>query len=267
MRVLVLLIPAIFIIQIEVNLSLLMPTNEEPISRTLVVIQDIVFKTLQKKAMNAVQVFTNGDSSSMDLSLLVRTFNANCTYQIESHSPVTDDHDDIMALFVNGSMSLRLLTSSLHAVAHPIRKYFIIAYSDCSSSHSFKEIKEIFEEFWNLQIADVVLVCPKLETIEVFTFYPYAKDHCNKVEPILVTSNEDYFPPKNFDFHGCSLSAAFYTEPPHFIDDSISKGIDAELIKYLSKLFNFQVSPEILTKSEASKMLDPESDFFKKVSF
>lgn len=249
-----------FVVLLFVTLITAVPFNIQPHSRTLEVIQDIISRSSQTKALDAVQVFTKGDYS-MDLSLLFDYLNMNYPYQIASESHITEDHGYILTLlFVNDSMSLKFLTSSLHKTFDTITRYFIIAYSNCDLT----EINDIFEEFWKLQIADVILVCPRLETTELYTFYPYAKDHCNKVEPVLVSSKEDYFPPKNFNFHGCSLRAAVYIEAPHFIDGP-TKGIDAELIKFLSGSLNFTVLFEDLNVSDAREIHDPKSNYFKKV--
>lgn len=241
----------------------LQPTNQEQNSKTLRVIQDILSKTLQKNTMNAVQIFTKGDS--MDSSVIIDHSNMNHTYLIGLESPITDEHGNIMTLlFVNDSMSLKSLTSSLYGALHKIRRYFIVTLSNCGYAQSLTTIKDIFEELWKLQISNVILVCPKLETTELYTFYPYSKDHCNKVEPVLVMSKENYFPPKNLNFHGCSLRAAIYMEAPHFIG-SPTKGIDAELLTFLTKSLNFKIFPEFFNQSQAIEIHDPKSGFFKKV--
>lgn len=243
--------------------------NKEQDLETINAIQTVILESLQKMSLNMVQVFvriSNGIvDDDWDPQETIDFFSMNCTYQI-AENPVNDEPGYIVTLlYVNDLAALKFLTSPLHIATYPISRYFIILLSGCGSRvDSMKIIKEMFEELWSMQIADVILMCRKSEAIELYTFYPYSKDHCNEVKPVLVTYGDDYFPRKNLDLHGCSLKVAAYKEAPHFINNT-AVGIDAEMVKFLSKALNFQLDAEFLTLSEANEAHYPDSDFFKKV--
>lgn len=236
-------------------------------------IRDIVLTSLKSKSLNAMQVFIEGFNGPffvrnlLDMKISFNFFYLNCTYKIGVSIPITDEPGDIMTLlFVNDSMSLKFLTTSLHSAMYPISRYFVIIFSGCGLPNSSKEIEEIFIEFWKLQVADVILVCLTKDSFKIYTFYPYSNRHCNTVVPELSEAKDFGFPLKNIDFHNCSLKAAVFVEPPHFVGGT-TKGIDAEMIKFLSKSLNFRFSPDVLTKSQVSKAHYLNSKFFKKVSF
>lgn len=240
--------------------------------RTFELIQDIVLESIGRKSLNAVQLFSMGIMNDFFINNLMTSNSSNeviddnCTYQIGFGTPITDEPGEIMTLvFVSDTMSLKNLTTTLRKAIYPIVRYFIIKFSSCGSiKNNLSIIKEMFEELWSLQVADVILLCRVSEITKLYTFYPYSKDHCNKVEPVLIEFGDDYFPPKNFDFHGCKLKGGVFNEPPHFINGT-SKGIDAEMIKFLSKALNFEFIPKILTLNESNEAHDFDKDFFKEV--
>lgn len=240
--------------------------------KTFELIQDLVLESIDRKSLNAVQLFSMGIKGDFFINNLMTSISSfedlanNFTYQIGFGTPISDEPGEIMTLlFVDDTISLKNLTTSLRKAIYPIGRYFIVKFSSCGSiNNRLSTIKEMFEEFWNLQVVDVILMCRVSEITLLYTFYPYSKDHCNMVEPVLIEFGDDYFPSKNSDFHGCKLKGGVSNEPPHFINGT-SKGIDAEMIKLFSKALNFEFHPEILTLNESNEAHDFDKDFFKQV--
>lgn len=157
--------------------------------------------------------------------------------------------------------SLKYLLSKLNTSIYPIDRYFIIVLPDCNTA------SESFHVLWTLQIVDVVLLCQKVDGVDIFSYYPYQAGNCNNFEPIVLKLGEvvEWFPEKHKNVNGCNLTTAIHIEAPHFL--SPFQGISAEFLKYLSRALNFTMIPWILNDNEVEKSFDKDSMFFYKVWF
>lgn len=95
----------------------------------------------------------------------------------------------------------------------------------------------------------------------VYTYFPYTKFHCHQSFPILINQykkhigwvrNTTRFPKKQTNFYGCPLKVAFFHVAPFIMIDQTKdgfekiSGIEANLLRTMAKIFNFQIEPVIV---------------------
>lgn len=86
--------------------------------------------------------------------------------------------------------------------------------------------KKIFAKAWERYMINTTLMFMSNmeDVVKIFTYFPYAESHCERVEPILIQeiregkwgTNETIFPKKLRNFHGCTVKIALLNVPPLF---------------------------------------------------
>ncbi|XP_037813404.1 uncharacterized protein LOC119604697 [Lucilia sericata] len=146
-------------------------------------------------------------------------------------------------------------------------KYLIILNNQDSLHKKLIEMHNIFQDFFNLYIVDVVILLPEADSLCIYTYKPYDLKHCAFTEPILlqcylkvpdILSYNDLFPIKTNNFYQCPLKVVLWHTPP-FVNITYRKGIayytgfDVEILKDLSDFLNFSIEvipnepPELLS--------------------
>ncbi|XP_055611306.1 uncharacterized protein LOC129757928 [Uranotaenia lowii] len=118
------------------------------------------------------------------------------------------------------------------------------------------DIQLVFDEFWKLYIVNCNVLLKDGGGIHIFTYFPFTETTCETSEGLLWNTFRDdayenqsrlMFPPKADNFHGCVLKVAvFKTEPFMFVKELPNgtvetTGIDARVMRFLSKFLNFSV--------------------------
>jgi ABC-type amino acid transport substrate-binding protein len=94
----------------------------------------------------------------------------------------------------------------------------------------------------------------KNDKIELQTFFPFSKNHCNNTKTIKVINefsdgkwkNENFFPDKISNFHGCTVRLGVSPAFPAMIRKEHKNGTeefsgsDIKIITQLAKILNFQ---------------------------
>ncbi|CAO1393658.1 unnamed protein product [Diamesa hyperborea] len=154
--------------------------------------------------------------------------------------------------YVDGYESFTKINHNLSTEVYDFQGFYIIVVTQPENN-----IKGIFEDLWSLYITNanvVTLDSHNLNQVNVFTYFPFAGHHCEKVVPILYNTytieegfkrNLPYFPKKTSNMHGCPLSVATFNFPPFITierndDESLTlSGLDGFLITLISELMNF----------------------------
>lgn len=120
---------------------------------------------------------------------------------------------------------------------------------DCAET-----IKRILEDCWSLYIVNAIILTPTedYETILMYTYFPYTREHCEKVKPIVYdyfengtfVRNATIFPEKFGNLFRCPLKIATYNYPPYVMltersNDTYIDGIEGVILRVISQRLNF----------------------------
>lgn len=114
---------------------------------------------------------------------------------------------------------------------------------------------KILRDCWALNIANVNVLTPSDATTKavMYTFFPYTRFHCNRVEPVVqnyYTNGTVFYQKKAFEnkfrnFHKCNVMISTCDLRPFMIiteneDGSFSLGgVEGRLLDVFSKLMNY----------------------------
>ena len=123
-------------------------------------------------------------------------------------------------------------------------------------------IKKIFEILWSYYIVNVNIITKENEYTDealMFTYFPYTRYYCEKVEPILFNNyiidigfikNIEHFPNKLANLHKCPLKVATVDIPPFVITKNTEQfqflGLEGFLMIVLEKRMNFTMEATIV---------------------
>jgi hypothetical protein len=130
-------------------------------------------------------------------------------------------------------------------------------------------IQSIFGELWENDVVDAIMLTPNVKahtpsaaTLDVHTWFPFAKDHCRG--PVVRTvildqcamngegqfdKNANLFPDKMSNFHGCVVTASTFPYVPYVFpmkerDSNIthySDGLEINVLQSIATALNFKV--------------------------
>ncbi|XP_055842728.1 uncharacterized protein LOC129909679 [Episyrphus balteatus] len=137
-------------------------------------------------------------------------------------------------------------------------------------------LMEMFDYFWDIGIVDVnVLVEPIPGFPLMFTYFPFTKTSCAVVAPVLCNrftdsmwENDDLFPLKLVNLHGCSLVCATWEHQPYFSilhnekDNQVYNGIEGKLLEFIALKMNFSVNFVMLNETQIERTLEETGKVF-----
>lgn len=127
-------------------------------------------------------------------------------------------------------------------------------------------IKRIFEFLWSHYIVNVNIVTKEDEYSDealMFTYFPYTRYFCEKVEPVLLnnyiidvgfTRNAPHFPNKLANMHKCPMIVATVDIPPFIVIKDMPGGIkifglEGIMMIVLERRMNFTMKPMVVNDS------------------
>ncbi|XP_038118708.1 uncharacterized protein LOC119769618 [Culex quinquefasciatus] len=122
-------------------------------------------------------------------------------------------------------------------------------------------IQEILAKLWSIKITNAIILTISHsdvhETIAMYTYFPFEKNNCGQVNPVLLTNlkshndfnkNDILFPNKWENLHNCTLKAGTFEIKPFIIMDYSNgdferniDGFEAKLIEIVQRKLNFQI--------------------------
>lgn len=122
--------------------------------------------------------------------------------------------------------------------------------------------KRILELCWSKYIVNVAVVWPPLfvvdDAVSVYTYFPYARDHCERVLPVLLNRfrdgrfwmNRTMFPVKLENLYKCPIIAATIDFYPYFMISGPNgteqySGLDFNVVRELASQLNFSLIIQI----------------------
>lgn len=122
------------------------------------------------------------------------------------------------------------------------------------SDNCDETINKILEDCWSLYIANSIILTPTedYETILMYTFFPYTREHCERSNAIVYdyfengkfVRNASIFPEKFGNLFRCPLKIATYSYPPYIMlpersNDTYIDGIEGVVLRVISQRLNF----------------------------
>ncbi|KFB41836.1 AGAP000714-PA-like protein [Anopheles sinensis] len=159
---------------------------------------------------------------------------------------VVDDH--VAFRRVSNAMSKRLFDYS---------GYYTVLVMNPDYHRALRSIQTILSDLWMhyvINVAVLVAVPTRRTKALVYTFFPYGKEHCEHVRPVVWNvydhtagrfehSERDLFPAKMENFFGCPLTVATFSIYPFIIPEPMGRleGIEGLLLEALRVRFNFKL--------------------------
>lgn len=120
----------------------------------------------------------------------------------------------------------------------------------------YQVVRKIFEDCWTLYIANANLLvqADDLETILLYTFFPFKPKKCEDIEPVIhdyfvnnaFAHNAEIFPNKFHNFYKCPLKISLFEIQPYMIlkqqpDGSYeTEGLEGTMLRFISEKLNFR---------------------------
>ncbi|EAT32642.1 AAEL015150-PA [Aedes aegypti] len=120
-------------------------------------------------------------------------------------------------------------------------RYLIVVNSAINETF----VQKVFIDLWKLQIANVVLIGIETSQPKLWTYFPFSDGICGQARSTTLTLEDDLYPDKISNFHGCQLKVgSFETRPFTIMDRSDEEklrmsGFEGELLDLLKTRLNF----------------------------
>lgn len=176
--------------------------------------------------------------------------------QVKSSSSVERKRSHVV-IILDSKESLKAILQKMTPNSYNYHGHYLIILTQ----KSIEDFDSWFDFFWRSFIYNVNILIEINESVEMFTFYPFARGKmCHDTKSVKINeytngtwANKSFFPPKLKNFHQCRLKAACYEFGPSAlrtiqINGSISlNGSDVEILKGLAEVLNFDLEINILT--------------------
>ncbi|XP_055325489.1 uncharacterized protein LOC129579433 [Sitodiplosis mosellana] len=157
-------------------------------------------------------------------------------------------------IFIDSYAAFRHFYQEINVKSVHYAGYFTIILTEYIEKD---EITQIFQDCWKYRMINVNVLCPDEieDQVNVYTYFPFTPNSCDRIQSTLlmtfsnesISIDDSFFPMKLKNFHKCNLFLATYNIPPYMIlnhhhtDGSyVTRGIEGNLYRELSKLLNFQ---------------------------
>ena len=168
--------------------------------------------------------------------------------------------------FVDSYNSFRKIFKKMTPHSFDNQGWYLIVFTNYKQKQYF-EMKQMLDDFWTTYTVNVNIVLKSRETPKegnMFTYFPFGKNYCEKVYPVLHNTyisgkgfviNIEHFPKKLSNMFNCPVTAVTFENPPFVVfivneDGSIIVwGIEGLLMLTLSERMNFSLKYEIQNES------------------
>ncbi|CAD7090650.1 unnamed protein product [Hermetia illucens] len=147
------------------------------------------------------------------------------------------------------------LSDNINNKLYNLEGYFLIVVTKAVVDR-FELSYHIFQRLFNLYIINANLIYASADQVDIYSFFPFTDQHCNKVMPVLYNSfrngsfvrNIDIFPDKLTNFYDCRINVVTWPFGPHIYlrkleDGTITpEGIDGFILQVLQADLNFSVN-------------------------
>lgn len=147
----------------------------------------------------------------------------------------------------------------------------------CSTNFTRNWLHDILQQFHIARMTHAILLVPSEERINVYTYFPFSKNHCHATgPPVLMNSfldgdfvrkNVNLFTEKKYwNMYGCHLTCIGNRQPPDSIlameknGEIVFKKITREVLNFLSEYLNFK--PKIIMPSNNNSSLQHSWFFY-----
>ncbi|XP_065365309.1 uncharacterized protein LOC135958332 [Calliphora vicina] len=236
--------------------------EETLLSGTLRIIFANIFKPKSMSVSVIVNISGHGSfNTNQDILNKVMLINKNIQVPvtINQHTALNMVHFiHAKLIFINSAENVRMRMENLfnnNEIETVSTKYLIVLYTQDSMPKKLIEMHNIFRDFFNIYIIDVVILVYDAESLLLYTYKPYNNNHCAFTKPTLLRRFEkvpefilyhDLFPIKTKNFHQCPMKVVLWHIPPFaeltYQNDLVYfKGFDAKVLNDLAEYLNFSI--------------------------
>lgn len=241
-----------------------MPNYGNALSRALV---EIIEKFYMERTKTLNIYHASIDHNDMNLNINLDTMNE-VLYQVRSRIIVQlEGYQDFQItnrkrvyniFFVDSYESFWNIFRLMSPFYFEYQGFYIIALTRYSDQQ-YETMMNIFQHLWAEYIINVNIIwlAPENDNEAImYTYFPYTKFFCGKAYPILLNQflfgkwlqQEQFFPEKVSNMHGCPLTVATVFSAPFMIlskdkaGNPVTDGIDGVLLRVLSQRMNFSIN-------------------------
>lgn len=205
--------------------------------------------TLITKSASGVDPFTETISRRLNGEIPIQIYSSIRTW------------NGVLLIVLNGT-AIYEVESVLVPLNITSQEKVLIVLEDIESVPSESAIKLILETMWQKFVLNVVVLLDRNdEEVHLYTFFPFTKDFCGQVHPVLwnifknnaFAEKREHFPSKTKDFSQCELSVAVFNAPPYMVLSNQSgtidvEGVDGNILKTLASKLNFLLKFSIISE-------------------
>lgn len=232
-------------------------------SLSLAVLEIIRSLSDEASVLSIIKV-TSQDVDAEKIDLFTETIAKGVDCLLELHTRDCDEtttmKQNALLVFANGMKIWEIEKFLLSLKFESHGKLLIVVLNKVSSDSSIKLMLDIMWLKFTLNVH--VLTIALNDDVHLNTFFPYAKDWCGQVHPVVwnVYRNEtfimqrEHFPQKNVNLYQCSLRVAVFNAPPYmlvFLSENGTidvDGADGNMLETLAEQLNFVINYTIVSE-------------------
>lgn len=221
-------------------------------------------------AMAVIKVTSHdADAKYIDLftETIVRNINGLFEFHIQDYDKVEANmnwtrSNALLIVPKITSDSMRRVEQFLLSWKFELQLKLLVVFLDKNYTPLESDIKLLLDLMWRKFIVNVhVVSLERNGDVTLNTYFPYTKDFCGQVHPVVwdiyrnntFLRQRDFFPRKNDDFFQCALHVAVFNAAPYMIvlDENGTidvDGVDGRLLETISSELNFSINYIVLSE-------------------
>lgn len=222
-------------------------------SDLLEAVDEVISSSFESNAVTINFVISLSDETKRERSILINNIIARCsgTVVIEDVTFITQRQRFYNVIFIDDFESFLLLFERMSSNNFVIDGYFLIVLVE----GAIDELYQISRQMWSIFINKIDFLVEEHNGVSLLTFFPFSPAKCDDAKPVIIkrfngsSGNETFYPEKFSDMLQCPIKVVTFNTPPmmmiEYKDHERSsfnlKGVDGEMLKLLSQIFNFKI--------------------------
>lgn len=214
---------------------------------------------LDVSAKNQVTAYFTVESTYNSMDLMNKMFLKNLentVKQVEDVKQAVEAPQFFNIFFVNSHRSFHNIYEGMTPKKFDYQGHFLIVMTERPRNY-LDHLKQIFEDLWEILIVNVnIIVETKKGEAQLFTYFPYTKNYCAEVHPVLwktfkngtfKTNKKAFYPPKSKKLFDCPVKVVSFDCPLMTIEykndgNHIYTEIDGKILLMLADRINFKIN-------------------------
>lgn len=217
-------------------------------------VNEVISENFKSSAVTINFIISLSDETKRERNILINNIVSRCSSSvvIQNVEFIAQRHRLHNVIFIDEYESFLLLSERMSSNNFVIDGYFLVIFL----KGSIAELSEITRQLWSISINKICFLVEEDNGVSLLTFLPFSQTQCDDSRPVVVKrfngsskENKNLFPEKLSNMFQCSVKVVTFNSPPMMMikyEDNERKsfdlkGIDGEMLKLLSEIFNFKI--------------------------